>query len=395
MENKFGAIVVGAGPAGSTVAKIMALAGMKVLVVDRLPEIGHVKRCGEGLSRHHLDAAGIEPNPLWIRQPIDGAVVVSPNGTRIKLEGEKLDGYVIERKVFDKWLAQEAAAAGAKIQSRTDVKDIIREKGKICGVVAEFMGETVKYYADLIIAADGVDSLIARKAGINTTLKLVDICTCAEFEMAGIKLNEPDKIEICFGNDVAPGGYAWVFPKGQGRANVGLGVRGNRTDKTPYEYLKKFVKQLGYENGSVIEVNIGGVPVGGNTSQYVADNFALVGDAARQVNPIHGGGIGIAISSARILGEVAVEAWKKKDFSKDFLSSYEKKWDEAHGKKMRKLVRLRKFADNLSDRQLDDIAKKVKGFDLYELSQGKFRGFVRLAGKSPGLVRYLPLLLKS
>ncbi len=396
MENqKYDSIVVGAGPAGSTVAKIMAEAGMRVLLLDRLPEIGHVKRCGEGLSRHHLDTAGIEPNPLWIRQPINGAVVISPNGTRIVLEGEKLDGYVIERKVFDKTLAQTAARTGARVQSRTDVKDLIIENGKISGVVAEFMGNMEKYYADLIVAADGVDSLLARKAGMNTTLKLVDICSCAEFEMANVRIKDPQKIEIYFGNNIAPGGYAWVFPKGNGTANVGLGIRGNRTDKTPFEYLKRFVKQLGYENASIIEVNIGGVPVGGNTLEYVKDNFAIVGDAARQVNPVHGGGIGIAIASAKMLGDAAVKAWERKDFSKENLSEYEKMWDGKFGDKMRKLLKLRKFAEGLSDGQMNDIAKKVKGMDLYELSQGKFRGFVKLVRKSPGIIKYLPMLVKS
>jgi len=394
-RERFDSIVVGAGPAGSTVAKVMAENGMDVLLLERLPEIGHVKRCGEGLSKHHLDEAGIEPNTLWIRQKITGAIVVSPDNTKIKMEGKSLEGFVIERKVFDKFLAEQASLAGAHIQARTNVSDLIIENGAIKGVVAEYMGKTEKYYADVVVAADGIDSMLARKAGIDTTLKLIDICTCAEFEMSNINMEEPDKIHIYFGNEVAPGGYAWVFPKGEKTANVGLGIRGNRTDKTPYQYLKAFVKQLGFDSGSVLEVNIGGVPVGGNTEQYVKDNFAIVGDAARQVNPIHGGGMGIAISSANILANVIVNAWKRKDFSRESLSEYEKLWNEKFGNKVKKLLKLRKFAEKLSDEEMNDIAKRVKGIDLYELSQGKFKGFVKLMRKSPGIVKYLPLLITS
>jgi digeranylgeranylglycerophospholipid reductase len=392
MLENYDAVVVGAGPAGSFAAKVMAEAGMDVLLIDKKSEIGHVKRCGEGLGANHLKLAGIEPNPLWIRRQIDGALVFSPNMTKVIMENRE-NSYVIERKVFDKFLAMDAAKAGATVQARTEAVELIKDGNKITGVVVEYMGQRHSVKADIVVAADGIDSVIARQAGINTTLKLDDLNSCAEFEMSGIRMDDPNKIMIYFGNDIAPGGYAWVFPKGDDTANVGLGIRASKADNA-YEYLQRFVKKMGFDNGSVIEVNIGGVPVGGNVNEYVRDGFMVVGDAARQVNPIHGGGIGISMSSARILAETAIKAYKEKDFSKKMLSEYEKRWEERFSKKMSKLLKLRKFAEKLSDDQLNDIARMIAGTDLYELSQGRFKSFIKLVSKSPGILKYLPILLK-
>ncbi len=394
IKDRYDAVVIGAGPAGSVAAKVMAEAGMDVLLIDKKSEIGHVKRCGEGLGANHLRLAGIEPNPLWIRRQINGALVFSPDMTKITMDTKEVSSYLIERKVFDKFLAIEAAKAGATVQARTEAVDLIRNNGKIAGIVAEYMGGRYEIKADLVVAADGVDSVIARQAGINTTLRLDDLNSCAEFEMSGIKMEDPNKIMIYFGNDIAPGGYAWVFPKGDDTANVGLGIRASKAVNA-YEYLQRFVKKMGFDSASVIEVNIGGVPVGGNINEYVLDNFMVVGDAARQVNPIHGGGIGLSMASAKILAETAIKAYKEKDFSKKNLSDYEKQWEEQFSKKMSKLLKLRKFAEKLSDEQMNDIAAKVAGTDLYELSQGRFASFIKLVGKSPGIVKYLPILMMA
>ena len=287
---------------------------------------------------NHLKLAGIEPNPLWIRRQIDGALVFSPDMTKITMDTKEVSSYLIERKVFDKFLAIEAAKAGATVQARTEAVDLIKDGNKIVGAVLEYMGQRYNIKADLVVAADGVDSVIARQAGINTTLKLDDLNSCAEFEMSGIKMDDPNKIMIYFGNDIAPGGYAWVFPKGDNTANVGLGIRASKAANA-YEYLQRFVKKMGFDSASVIEVNIGGVPVGGNVNEYVRDGFMVVGDAARQVNPIHGGGIGISMASAKLLGETAAKAFKAKDYSKSMLSEYERNWDEQFSKKMSKLLR--------------------------------------------------------
>ncbi|MFH0832324.1 MAG: NAD(P)/FAD-dependent oxidoreductase [Candidatus Aenigmatarchaeota archaeon] len=390
MNTKYDAIVVGAGPAGSTAARFMAKAGMQVLLIDRKTEIGHIKRCGEGIGLHNLKAIGMKPNDLWIRSNINGALLYSPDGTSVKVTGYK--GFVIERKVFDKYLAIEAAKAGANVRAANDVMDLIMDGKKISGVVVDHLGKKESIYADLIIAADGVDSVLARKAGLNTTINLFDITSCAEYEMSNVEVPDAKKIAIYLGNEIAPGGYAWVFPKGDS-ANVGLGVRASIA-RTAIDYLKNFVQKMNYNNGSIIEVNIGAVPVGGPPEKWVKDNFMVVGDAARQVNPIHGGGIGLSMSSAKIVGSVAVAAWKEKDYSEKNLHEYDKLWDKEFGKKMSKLLALRKFIEKLGDEEMNELAALLNSEDVMELMAGKFVSFVKLMRKNPKMIKYVPALLK-
>ena len=116
-------LVIGAGPAGSTAARFAALGGADVILMDKKSEIGAPKRCAEGISIKGLEKVGIEPNPRWITKEIDGVRLSSPNGTDVWLTTEEVQlpesGYIVERKIFDKYLAMDAARAGAKIRIKT------------------------------------------------------------------------------------------------------------------------------------------------------------------------------------------------------------------------------------------------------------------------------------
>ena len=104
-----------------------------------------------------------------------------------------------------------------------------------------------------------MESRVAREFGIDTTNKLIDICSGAQFEMANVKTNE-NMIEFFFGRKIAPGGYVWIFPKGDGVANVGIGVRKPWAEKPAVEYLEDFVKNnQDLKDASIVEVNSGGV----------------------------------------------------------------------------------------------------------------------------------------
>ena len=139
--------------------------------------------------------------------------------------------------------------------------------------------------------------------------------------------------------------------------------------------------------GSVLEVNSGGVPVGGFLEDSVADNLMIVGDAAHQVNPIHGGGIPESYMAGRIAAEVAAEAVKAGDFSKGFLKRYDSIWMEKRGKALKKILKLREVMESLSDDDLNWLAEYLQGEDLVDLSRSS--GFARLAKilmKKPKLV---------
>ena len=381
-------IVIGAGPGGSGAAKAAAERGLRVLMIEKRQEIGSPKRCGEGLSRNAAERMCIEPDPIWIRREIKGASVISPNSSRLTIDyKDGPEGWVIERKVFDKFLAEMASRAGARIIAKTEVVDLLREDGIISGVELESEARRWKVKAPLVIAADGVESRIARMAGIDTTLKLIDIASGAQFEMTGVDI-DPDRIELYFGTDIAPGGYVWIFPKGRNIANVGIGVRKPYSKKPAIEYLKEFIESRpGLKKGSILEVNSGGVPVGGLMKNMVTDNLIIVGDAAHQVNPIHGGGISEAFIGGKIAGEVAAEAIKVRDCSETFLSRYNDMWWKERGNILKKVEKLRIVTESLSNEEMDWLADNLKAYDLVEFSKAKgFKMLAKLLMKRPRLV---------
>ncbi len=388
-EKEYDIIVIGAGPGGSGAAFSAAKEGVRVLVLEKRQEIGAPKRCGEGLSKSTTERMDIEVDNRWIRREIKGATAYSPNGSclRVDYKGEP-EGYIIERKLFDKWLAEKAIYAGANILTKTEVLRLLKENGKVCGVEIESHGERKEIRSKIVIAADGVESKIAREMGMDTTLKLIDIASSVQFEMVNVDI-DPDRIEMYFGNEIAPGGYAWIFPKGEKIANVGIGVRKPYAKERAIDYLQRFIgNKPGLKKGSVIEVNSGGVPVGGLMENMVSDNFMIVGDAAHQVNPVHGGGIGEAWIAGKIAGEVAAEAIKRKDCSKKFLSRYNKLWWEKRGNKLKNLVKLREVLESLSDDDLNWLIDYLEGEDLIEFARSSgFGKFAKILKKKPKLIK--------
>ena len=371
-------LVVGLGPAGSAICKTCAKTGLNVLGVEKRPEIGAPKRCAEGLSKGSLERIGIDYSDRWARQPIHGARVYAPNGKFVEVNYNGPEGWIVDRKVFDKFLAVDAVNAGAKVFSNAEVVSLIKEDEKVVGAKIEFDGEVFEVRAKIVVASDGVESKIAREAGLMTNNKQINYTSGAQFEMAGLKLKDENFMELFFGTDIASGGYVWIFPKGDGTANVGIGIRKPWAKKTALEYLQKFVeKHPGLKDGSIVEVNAGGVPVGGLLKDMVLDNFVVVGDAAHHVNPIHGGGISEAYVGGRIAGEVVSEAIKSGDTSKEFLSKYNEKWWEVRGNKLQKVEKLRKVVESLSNDDLDWLVDFLKGEDLIEFS--KSLGFKKLA----------------
>jgi len=364
-------LVIGAGPAGSTAAKHAASGGAKVLLMDKKSEIGAPKRCAEGVSNGGLESLGIEPNPRWITRELDGVRLIAPDGTNVWLTSDKVDlpeaGCILERKVFDKYMAMDAGRAGAEIKIKTLATSMERvDEGFL--IDAECMGEKFQIQAKIVIAADGPESRVARWAGLKTAVKPKDMESAAQFEMAGVEMEDNNCIEFYFGS-VAPGGYAWIFPKGDDIANVGLGVLTTNTDKTAYEHLLDFVKNCpATQNAQPVELNIGGDPVGGMPKKLVTDNLMVVGDAAGQVNPLTGGGIISGMTGGMIAGKVAAEAISEADCSEKKLRDYEQKCRAEIGDSINKYLKVKDYMMTLNDDELNSIADAFKDSDFEKIS---------------------------
>jgi digeranylgeranylglycerophospholipid reductase len=367
-EEKYDVVVVGAGPAGSITAKTAAERGLDVLLIERNPVIGVPVKCAEGVSREVERFVDIEPK--CISTTIKGNITYGPDGTAaiLAVEGEEVIGYVLDRQFFDKFLALKAARAGAEVRVRTHAYGVIQEDGYAKGVYANSGGVDVRISADVVVGADGVESKIGRWGGLDTTLRLADLGICAQFLMCNIEFNH-DYCEMFFGDEIAPNGYAWVFPKGADSANVGIGIGGEVSSDhhRALDYLNAFVNDR-FPNGKVIAEAFGVVPLSGPKYKTVANGMILVGDAARHVNPFTGGGIVYAMQGGEIAGDVIAKAAHEKDFSKRMLMEYEKRWRKEFGRILDVGSRIKDIVLGLNSQDLNKFFHllagelKIKGY---------------------------------
>ena len=364
-------LVIGAGPAGSSTAKHAALNGADVILIDKKSEIGAPKRCAEGVSKEGLSKLGIEPNSRWVTKELSGVRLVSPNGTDVWMREDQVKlpeaGYILERKVFDKFMAMDAARAGATIMIKTLARGMRKDyDGYI--VSCESMGEDFEIKAKIVVGADGPESRVGRWGGLKTAVKPKNMESGIQFEMVGLEMEDPNCIEFYFGS-VAPGGYAWIFPKGDDIANVGLGIVSTFTDKSAYEHLLEFVKNCpATKNAQPVELNIGGDPVGGMLKNLVKDHLMIVGDAAGHVNPLTGGGIITALEAGMYAGEVAASAVKEDNFSEKRLMEYQEKCKTEIGDSFDKYLKTKDYMLSLSDSDLDSIAKAFQDTEFENIS---------------------------
>jgi len=381
---KYDVIVVGGRVSGSASSLFASKNGLNVLMIEKRQEIGTPVQCAGATSYKTFETLQIKPSPKYVREEIFGADLYSPEGNLAKLRGPVAEGLILERKIFDKELAIESANAGTEIMLKTNVKDLIIKKKKVKGVIAKKLGKTIEIKSDIVIAADGLESQIAKKAGLNTTAKPLDICSCAQYEMVGLDI-EPNYLKFYFGNKIAPGGYVWIFPKGDNIANVGVGVRSR--ENTAFYYLNKFISNL---DAKPVELNIGGVPVAGPVEKTFSDGLLVVGDAAHQVDPITGGGIHIAAACGKIAGEVASEAIQKEDTSSNFLKKYEDLWKEKVGKDINRSLKYRKALDNMNDNDLNILINFAQGKDVGSISK---LSMIKMVKEYPQLIKILKDLL--
>ncbi len=408
MEYDHDVIVIGGGPAGATFARVAAAAGMDVLVIDKRKEIGVPVRCGEGLGTQELIKQDLDMPRQCYSMPIEGAKIVAPSGKSITWKDKDTKGWVLERKFFDKWLAELAVEKGAQVRTYTRALEVLKDgKGNPNGVRVTHGGrEPFEVRAPLIVSAEGMESLMARQMGFKTVHSLYDVDTCYEYEMK--PYDNEGVIELYFGNKIAPRGYVWIFPKADRKANVGIGIGGlvSNGDKLggmkgaqPKPLLDDWIKGNEQLKDSSTLLDFGGViSVGAPLNEFVKDSCMVIGTAAKQVDPIHGGGIGLAMEAGFIAGHVAAKAHAKKDYRKEALLEYEKAFrsEPQLGPSLAKRLLLRKVLEKVSDDDLNHIFNCITDKELPDIMNGNFAPSVTkvLAGR-PQLIGILRGLLPS
>ncbi|MDO8445313.1 MAG: geranylgeranyl diphosphate reductase [Deltaproteobacteria bacterium] len=321
--------IIGGGPAGAAAAMTLAKAGVETYLIEK--DLNGDKPCGGGIPSGSLKEFDI-PDYLFERK-VTKVGIVAPSGYEVIAEVK--NGYVgmVDRMKFDPWLREKAVESGARLiegvftgfsqKELTPPPPLFSKEGKI--EINFKQGEKEdSIEVDAVIAADGVNSAVAKQIGAERPQVYLTVQEKVELTGETQKLYE-DRCEFWYGADISPNFYGWVFPKGS-FATIGTGA--------PYgygkfmdDYMAAFKKRLGvrFDGAKILKRQAFPLPMG-PIKKKVYGNVLLVGDAAGTVMPVSGEGIYYGIMS----GKMAAEAVIKGD-----VASYDREWKRVYGSQFR------------------------------------------------------------
>jgi len=366
VRGKADVVVVGAGPSGSFSALTAARMGAEVVVCEEHKEVGLPSHCAGLTSLGGLKRLGLHLPEMVVENEIKGAVFYSPSGREFRVRFAYPVTFVIDRVMFDKHLAELAEKAGVEFLLGTKARALLLDKGFVNGVSLK-SGENLT--SKIVIDAEGCASTLLKQIGLQTFDKSL-VVNAVNAEVDRVKDVQDDTVEVYFGQRYAPGLFAWIIPRRDGSAKIGLATRvGN-----PSEYLKHFlnthpIAKKKLRGAAVKNASYHLIPLGGPIPKTYYNGFLAVGDAASQVKPTTGGGVVMSLTCAKIAGESAFEAIQQNDFSEGFLSRYQQRWRRAIGFDMVVMRRIRLMLNSLPDQKLDRIISLCSQWRLSESLQ--------------------------
>ena len=410
-------IVAGGGLAGMIVASSAAYyskQSLKILVVDRnaSPQLGKKTIsgwvCGDAVGKNSVDymtsRIGIKWQSPEIEHPVKGVIAFSPDHeTSISFDGE---GYILNRKVLPQKQLNDALNVGIEIKYNLALRNLLTDNNSVIGVEGEDL-ETkcpFKKTCKIVIDCTGVTSVLRTNLPINSHIQKKinrdDLEATGRYiynfknEVEDNTFFDPDYCLIHLDQNIAPGGYAWVFPKGKSKVNIGLGVQqkameehnrkqGQRKDlKTKiddYVGMNPVIKNPQIADGEDDDGNSWGtwqVSVRRQNDCLVANGYMMVGDSAWMPKPLDAGGIGPAIIAATIAGKDAVQSIQANDFSEESLWQYNLDFVEAYGYKTAGLEVFRRLLQKLSNDQLNFGMKHfLSKLDVENITNGEHPEF--------------------
>jgi len=383
--------VVGGGICGLFCGLVLGKLGVDVTVFEEHAVIGKPSHCAGHLSIQSLKRLGIYPLPKGIiENEYRGAIFYSPKGNKFEVEFDSPVTCTVHREKLDNYIAKLAVQAGAKIQLRTRVESLVFKDTHIEAVQVKQSEERKCLDTKIVVDAEGISSQILKQAGLRPLNRRMMV-NGVSAEADKVKDLDEDLVEVYLGNSYAPGFYAWIMPKKDGTAKVGLAVkRGN-----PKLFLEKFIekhpiasRKLG-ESRTVQEA-FHPITLGGAIPKTFTNSFLAVGDAASQVKPTTGGGVIFGLNCANIAARTVYKALKENDFSEKILSEYQRGWKKLLGFDLWVMLQIRKMLDCLSDSQIDKFVLKCKRLKMHEVLKN-FRD-VDFQGKSLARIIWHPSL---
>jgi len=362
LNPKYDIVVIGAGPVGIYISIKLAKSGFHVLVIEEDAQIGKPRFCTGLISKEAFDEFSLPKEA--IEGEFRSAWVISPLGSKVRLESKVIQVYVTDRTVFDYGLYRQAKEIGVEFLLNCRCLEL-----KINDNYAEervaFDGTETTIKSEIAILATGIKYNLHRHVGLTAPPDFLD---CSQVQVCG---ESDGEIEIFVGNGVAPHSFAWVVPLEKDRLRVGLSTLKNSPD-----FLKSFLKYLklkGYINEENFDIMRRPVPLGAIKNTYTCRILA-VGDAAGQVKPTTGGGIYFGLLCADLAAKTINDAFKMNDFSARFLRHYEVNWKKKIDFDLTMSLYLRKLIAHLNDEQIESLIQFTTQEPIQKLI-GKYADF--------------------
>jgi len=338
--------VVGAGPVGSTFARIMAEKGFEVAILEKKKEIGVPLQCA-GLVGKRIKEVNVLPNEFIIN-PVHGGFLHSPEDTVLSVSKGKPEAYVLDRVKYDQFLAHLAEDSGAEILLNHGVEKI----DSVNGVINLKNKEKTKISAGVVVGADGHSSIVS-----STFNPLAESFQAAQYLIdVGEKRFQTNFVHLYVDSRVSPG-FLWVIPLSESTARVGLFADANYQQLTIIlnELLNKRSELRG---ATILKKYYGVIPRHDPHKQLVKDRVILLGDAASQVKPTTGGGLIMGFTSAEIASRAVSKALE--DDNVEILTDYNKQYQERFKKELKVQLMVHKIFKSLNDDNLEYMFQKLK-----------------------------------
>lgn len=356
MSDHFDTIIVGASIAGLYAGMKLAEAGRKVCIVDRKKKIGIPVRCGEATGNRAELARFVPIDESWIARDLKGLVAHS-NGISQQKISLKDFGVLLHRDRFEQALAGKAREYGAELVLETSVWGLIKDHALYCGVTCDSGREIT---GTVIIGADGVESKIGRWAGITEPVPLKDSFSGIQYRMESEFCND-GYLHFFLGSTIIPNGYIWVFPRSGAEISVGAGVYGGNTGVSKVkEVLDSFIAE-NIPDAHKNDLITGCVPLSVCPPVLAKDNVVVVGDAARQVNPLTVGGIMNTLEAADLAVQSLLQTHSG-SITRSVNRRYSLLWKKTQRRQQKIFYLLKKVFLDFSDKDIDVLLKKVPTF---------------------------------